>query len=113
MLDAAKQKGSTTAAETRDEDAARRRGCELSGTYRGLYEYLERRYANTVVITFTQVENLIGFALPEPARTEREWWTAQGAETAGPSHSNAWTLTGRTAAPNLLAHNVVFTRTSG
>jgi len=96
-----------------DEDAARRRGREMSGKYRGLYEYLERRYANTVVITFAQMEDLLGFALPDRARTDREWWTAQVTSTAEPSPSNAWTLTGRTATPNLLARNVVFDRASG
>ncbi len=32
--------------------------------YRALYTYLERRYASVVVLTFEQMEALLGFALP-------------------------------------------------
>jgi hypothetical protein len=113
MFNPVDQGGSATPAGGVDEHAARRRGHSLSGEYRGLYEYLERRYANTVVITFAQMEDLLGFALPDRARTDREWWTAQVTSTAEPSPSNAWTLTGRRATPNLLARNVVFDRASG
>lgn len=35
-----------------------------------LYTYLEHRYASTVVLTFAQLETLLGRALPEAARTE-------------------------------------------
>ena len=37
--------------------------------YRALYAYLEHRYASVVVLTFEQIEGLLGFALPTPART--------------------------------------------
>jgi hypothetical protein len=43
--------------------------------YLSLYTYLEHRYATIVVLTFDQVEALLGFALPMPAYTESEWWT--------------------------------------
>ena len=36
--------------------------------YKALYEYLDNRYANTVVLTFAQIEDLLGFTLPDPAR---------------------------------------------
>ena len=37
--------------------------------YRVLYTYLEHRYASVVVLTFDQIEALLGLALPTPART--------------------------------------------
>ena len=75
--------------------------------YRALYAYLEHRYASVVVLTFEQIEALLGFALPTPARTEREWWTAD----ANPQrHSAAWTGAGRTAAPTLAAGTITFER---
>jgi hypothetical protein len=75
--------------------------------YRALYTYLEHRYASVVVLTFEQIEALLGFALPTPARTEREWWT----EVADPQHHcAAWTGAGRTAAPNLAAGIITFER---
>ena len=76
--------------------------------YLSLYTYLEHRYAATVVLTFDQMESLLGHALPAPARTERDWWTDAAPRTD--SHSDAWTVAGRTATPNLPAGNVVFER---
>jgi hypothetical protein len=75
--------------------------------YRTLYAYLEHRYASVVVLTFEQIEALLGFALPTPARTEREWW-ATTVETQ--RHSVAWTEAGRTAALSLAAGIVTFER---
>ena len=34
-----------------------------AGPYRLLYEYLEKRYADTVVLTLQQVQDLLGFTL--------------------------------------------------
>jgi hypothetical protein len=75
--------------------------------YRALYTYLEHRYASVVVMTFEQIEALLGFALPTVAKTEREWWT----EVVTTEHySAAWTGAGRTAAPNLAAGIITFER---
>jgi hypothetical protein len=82
-----------------------------SGTYVPLHKYLEHRYADTIVLTFAQVEDLLGFTLPEMARVDREWWTCANADPAQPAASASWTRAGRTAAPNLSAAIVVFDRT--
>ena len=37
---------------------------------------LVNRYANTVVLTFAEIEDLLGFTLPDPARLHSEWWTS-------------------------------------
>jgi len=76
--------------------------------YLSLYTYLEHRYASTVVLTFPQMEALLGFALPERARTEPAWWT--GVPVLRDVHSNAWSVAGRTATPNLSARTVAFER---
>ena len=76
--------------------------------YRGLYTYLEHRYASVVVLTFEQIEALLGLALPTPARTDRAWWTDTG--DTQPQWA-AWTEAGRTAAPNLSAGIITFERT--
>ncbi len=83
-----------------------------SGKYRFLHKYLEGRYADTVVLTFRQIEDLLGFGLPDLARTDPAWWTIAAGTGADPRFSDAWTLAGRTARPNLLARNVVFERVS-
>jgi hypothetical protein len=84
----------------------------MSGKYQALYVYLEHRYADTVVLTFEQIESLLGFALPEGARTESEWWTSPGTGAVPSGHGDAWILASRTAAPNFQARTVVFERVS-
>jgi hypothetical protein len=79
-----------------------------------LFDYLEDRYAQTVVLTFQQIEDLLGSGLPEPARQDSAWWLepptgTTGAATGG---TRAWTLAGRTARPNLQAQTVTFERVS-
>ena len=81
----------------------------MPGKYKALYEYLENRYANTVVLTFAQIEDLLGFTLPDSARVHQEWW-ANNDPNATPPHSRSWTLASRTATPNLQAQTVVFER---
>jgi hypothetical protein len=82
-----------------------------AGIYGPLYQYLEHRYADTVVLTFRQMEDLLGFALPAPARTDSAWWTYRDGEGAeSPHHSEAWRLAHRAAKPNLPAGNVLFER---
>jgi len=76
-----------------------------------LFRYLEHRYADVVVLTFAQIEDLLGFSLPQIARTYSAWWTL-GANVQGAPHADAWTLAGRTARPNLQARTVIFTRTT-
>ena len=80
----------------------------VAGRYLSLYTYLEHRYASNVVLTFEQMESLLGFALPAPARSERDWWTSPSDDSD--RHSDAWTAARRTATPNLLARTVAFER---
>jgi hypothetical protein len=81
-----------------------------AGTYRSLHDYLEHRYADTVVLSLRQIEDLLGFALPASARTDPAWWTTTAEESGAADHSQAWHLAHRTARPNLPAGNVVFER---
>jgi hypothetical protein len=73
--------------------------------YRALHKYLDDRYASTVVLRFTEIEDILGFKLPEIARLQREWWTNGTSE-----QSTSWASATRTAAPNLTAQTVTFTR---
>jgi|SRR5688572_7652092 hypothetical protein len=75
--------------------------------YLSLYTYLEHRYASTVVLTFEQMESLLGWALPATARTEPAWWTS---ENSPDRHCTTWTAAKRTAMPNLPAGIVAFER---
>ncbi len=111
MLDWIRRRGSTSHGGAKAEtEAPQRQGSQMTGKFLPLYRYLENRYADTVVLTFGQIEDLLGFALPALARTDLEWWTATGTPAPQPRYSDAWTLGRRTARPNLLAQNVVFDR---
>jgi hypothetical protein len=91
-------------------EPAKPRGRAMSGKYLLLYNYLENRYANTVVLTFGEIEDLLGFTLPDQARQHKEWWTDRDLNVAGSNYSDSWLLASRTAMPNLLAQTVVFER---
>jgi hypothetical protein len=89
---------------------ALRRAATVPGMYAPLHAYLANRYADSVVLTFAQIEDLLGRALPDTARARYEWWTSTGSGADRSSCSDAWILAGRTARPNLLARTVVFER---
>ena len=80
----------------------------VPAAYMPLYTYLDRRYAATVVLTFEQIEALLGFAPPSPAFADAEWWTGPGG--ANDRHTAAWTAAHRSAAPRLGARIVAFER---
>lgn len=110
MLDWLKRYGSITHREvTVEPEAPKPDGARMAGQYRSLYKFLEHRYSNTVALTFGQIEDLLGFPLPERARTDREWWTAAPGTTEQ-RHSQAWIQASMTAKPNLFAQNVIFER---
>jgi hypothetical protein len=73
-----------------------------------LFTYLDRRYAGKVVLTFDQIESLLGFTPPSPAFADAEWWT--GAGEANDRHTAAWTAARRSAAPQLSSRTVAFER---
>jgi hypothetical protein len=85
---------------------------EMSGRYLLLYRYLKNRYADTVVLSFGQIESLLGFSLPEQARLDQLWWTNAEVTAAGADYADSWILARRVATPNLLAGNVAFERAS-
>lgn len=80
--------------------------------YQGLHKYLDGRYAQTVVLTFGQIEDLLGFALPDLARHQPEWWANADAAGAPSVQARCWTEASRSATPNLAAGNVIFERAS-
>jgi hypothetical protein len=88
------------------------RRAKVPGKYAPLHEYLANRYADNVVLTFAQIEDLLGAALPDTARARHEWWTSTDSVENTSSCSDAWILAGRTARPNLRARTVAFERSA-
>lgn len=96
----------------RPTDAVPEKAGHVPRELAALHHYLTNRYADIVVLTFDQIEGVLGFRLPDSARTQEEWWTGTSRDGDEPSCSDAWTLAGMTARPNLLAQTVVFECTS-
>jgi len=95
-----------------ERDAANDQRYMMASKYASLYTYLEHRFANTVVLTFAEIEDLLGFTLPALARVREDWWTRTDPDGPRPQFSDSWILANRTARPNLLALTVVFDRAS-
>ena len=72
-----------------------------------LHTYLRDRYANTVVLTFVEIEDLLGFSLPAVARLQQEWWADGGTPSA---QSRIWSQARRTVTANLRSQTAIFER---
>jgi hypothetical protein len=83
---------------------------KVPSEYLPLHKYLVNRFADSVVLTFAQLEDLTGCVLPDSARAEPEWWTRTDGNADKSSCADAWIQAGRTAKPNLLARTVTFER---
>jgi hypothetical protein len=83
---------------------------KVSSEYVSLHKYLANRHADSVVLTFAQLEDLMGCPLPDSARAQQEWWASTDGDADKSSGADAWILAGGTATPNLLARTVTFER---
>jgi len=83
---------------------------EVPAEYRSLHKYLDGRYADTVVLRFAEIEDLLGFALPDYARLHLDWWANADADGKPTTQSRSWIHAARTATANLVAGTVVFER---
>ena len=82
----------------------------MTAEYQPLHTYLKNRFADNVVLTFAQIEDLIGHTLPPPARAEQEWWANADASGASSTQARSWVQADRIATPNLPARIVSFVR---
>ena len=80
--------------------------------YLPLHKYLDGRYADTVVLTFSEIEHLIGITLPDLAHSDKSWWDNEAEGGTASPQSQSWSRANRTARPNMSAKIVVFDRTS-
>jgi len=93
-----------------EADAADAEGPDMSRKSAPLYKYLHERYADAVVLTFAEIEDLVGVELPELARVSSDWWTTPDATANDSGFADSWILANRTARPNLRALTVAFDR---
>ena len=80
------------------------------GKYAPLYRHLRVRFGREWRATFGEVEQILGFRLPDSARIHRPWWSNQG-QRGGHSHALAWEMAGwRTSQVDMAGETVVFVR---
>lgn len=84
-----------------DRPTSRERG---AGRYQPLYRYLRDRYADRVVLRFSEIEDVLGFALPPAARIAKEWWSG------GELSNDASLLGDRSVVVDLSTQVVVYER---
>ncbi len=86
------------------------RASSVPAMYRPLHKYLDGRFAQTVVLTFAEIEDLIGAQLPDVARLEADWWSNGESDGNASPQSRCWTEASRMATPHMTARNVAFER---
>ena len=82
----------------------------VTAEFKPLHAYLKGRYADNVVLTFTQIEDLLGQALPTPARADESWWADRDGSGEPSPQALSWVQADRTATPHLSARTVSFER---
>lgn len=80
--------------------------------YRPLQKYLNERFSDAVVLTFGEIEDLLGATLPLEAGQRATWWTVAIEDGVQSPQSHAWMDAHRNALPNLVARKVRFERLS-
>ncbi len=55
--------------------------------YQPLLEYLRGSSQSEIILTFTEIETLMGATLPDSARNEQRWW---GNRSKGALQASAW-----------------------
>lgn len=80
------------------------------GKYAPLYRYLRARAGREWRVSFTDLEAVLGFTLPESARVHRPWWSNQR-NAGGHGQALAWRAAGwKTRAVDLEQETLVFER---
>lgn len=86
--------GQTSPSERPSIFESARSSTPASGDYRGkyqpLYDFLKRQTADQVSLTFAELEELLGFPLPNSAYTYSVWWTS----SSGHTQTQSWLRAG-------------------
>jgi hypothetical protein len=78
------------------------------GKYAPLYQHLVKWRGKEWRATFSEIEKVLGFRLPDSARIHRPWWANQG-ERGGHSHALAWEMAGwKTSQVDMPGERIVF-----
>jgi hypothetical protein len=92
---------------TRSENTKLKTKASLNKTkYNELKKYLEDNKKNTVVLSYEDIERIIGTKLPKSAYRHRAWWS-----NSGHPHARTWSDSGWKVISVELGQSVTFTNT--
>ena len=78
--------------------------------YDKLYEYLckkKNQNIKIIILSFSEIENIIEDDLPKGARTHKSWWSNNGS-AKGCTQNISWLYAGYNASPDISKHEVQF-----
>ena len=78
------------------------------GKYDSLEKYLANYGKEEIIMTFADIERIIGFSLPASAVNHAEWWANEGKDSSFHSHTKAWRSAGYKVRANRPERKVVF-----
>jgi hypothetical protein len=78
----------------------------MASKYDPLQRFLSADPVLPLTLSFAQVEQIVGFQLPDSARMHPAWWANEKSPTH--SHAMSWLLAGVKAAPNMRERRVTF-----
>lgn len=74
--------------------------------YEPLQKFLKSKQSNRLIMTFSEVEDVLGFKLPASAYKYMAWWDGASQHT----QAYSWSKAGFTAKPNLKEKKVEFVK---
>jgi hypothetical protein len=82
----------------------------MATKYDPLRLHLKRATTSSIVLTFAEIERVIGAGLPPTAAKRSEWWANETSPASRHVQCQAWRDAGFNAFPNLGARIVTFRR---
>jgi Swt1-like HEPN len=82
----------------------------VSGKYRPLHAHLMRARTNELTMTFEEIENVLGIALPPSAYNHQAWWSNEDPTKTVLRGKRSWLLAGFKAYPDMRLRRVTFRR---
>ena len=80
------------------------------GKYAPLYRHLKKLRSKEWRATFEEIEEILGFSLPDSARIHSPWWANQGVR-GGHSHALSWEMAGwKSLQINMVEEKLAFVR---
>ena len=83
----------------------------MASIYAPLRQHLEGLTTTSAVLTWREIQTILGFALPKSARFRSQWWATKVVPDTRHSHAKeGWLLAGWQAKPDFALQHTTFTK---